>query len=116
MCKFHGCNNHDGMKNIKFTHVPKPALEKSKPKPSDRIEKFERYYSKHEQHKQFIRRMGLSEKDFDYHNTRICSAHKRVMLEKSMDVSCLVKGEMKKQKIKFTYEVPESCDVKSTLF
>ena len=114
-CKFAGCKNHNGIKNITFHHVPKPATEKSKPKPSDRIEKFIRYHSKNFQHKEFLRKMGFSSKKYNYQNTRICSAHKRLELVKTMKVERLIAGEMKSQQIKFTYEAPQPCGIKSTL-
>ena len=114
-CKFHACTNHDGMKNIKLKHVPKPALEKSLPKSTDRREKFKRYYSKYTQHKEFLKAMGLPSHKFDYNNTRICCAHKVIKKEKTMKITRMVSGKMIEQKIKFQYEIPDSSGVKSTL-
>ena len=70
------------MKNITLSHVPKPAPEKSRPKATDRIEKFQRFYSKQTQHTDFLKCMGIKEADqeafFDYNNTRICNDHKMI--------------------------------------
>ena len=107
--------NHNKMNNITFSTIPKPALEKSKPKPTDRIEKFVSYYSKESQHKDFLKIMGLKKEQFSYHNTRICSAHKRVEVEKTMTVQRMVRGAIINKKIKFKYEVPDTSGIKSTL-
>ena len=114
-CKFDGCTNHDGMTHIKFKHVPKPALEKSVPKPTNRKEKFISYHSKDTQHQAFLDAMSLDSTLYSYHNTRICDAHKIMKFEKSMNICQMVGGEMKKQGIKFTYEAPESHGIHSTL-
>ena len=62
MYKFDGCTNHDGMKHINFKHFPKPAPEKSIPKPTDCKENFQAYHSKEAQHKAFLEAMKLDEK------------------------------------------------------
>ena len=59
--------------------------------------------------------MKLDTKKYIYHNTGICDAHKIMKVETSMDICCMVKGEMKKQKIKFTFEAPEAYRVNSTI-
>ena len=59
--------------------------------------------------------MGLKQEQFSYHNTRICSAHKRVEVTKTMTVQRMVRGEIINQKIKFEYDVPDTSGIKSTL-
>ena len=59
--------------------------------------------------------MGLSHNEFDYNNTRICNIHKRIKLVKSVNITRTVGGKEKEEKIKFTYEVPVSVGMKSTL-
>ena len=114
-CKFVGCTNHDGMKNIKLTHVPKPAAEKSIPKPTDRVRAFINYHSKDLQHKEFLEVMELPAEKYNYHNTRICNEHTIIEVEKTMNIEREVKGKMTTQKIKFKYQVPADHGVNSTL-
>ena len=60
--------------------------------------------------------MHLPIGSFDYNNTRICSGHKISKLEKVMHINQMVRNKIIQQKIKLTYEVPESSGVKSTLY